>query len=283
MEKFIELLTVLGFKKEVIEKIKSGEEVDLNAEAESFLTEKDSLSKSDEKFINGIKASAKKEGEIVARKQFKRLLNKEFGLALTETPLNEISDEDIIKKAKETGTGAANADLEKLQQQVITLTNEKTALENEKTAEVEKVKLEYAGKLKQTALDKKLADYVDTLTDEAKGGKGLIVSKTTAIKNLKLGIQEAGITDFEFDEEGNITKLLKGDLPAVQPGNKGFETLETIGERSLGEFIKKSNGTGGESGESGSGSSGASDGSTDEIPEEVKSHLAKMKQSAGMN
>lgn len=285
MEKFIELLTTLGFKKDVLDKIKDGKEVDLNAEAQSFLSEKEALAQSDSTFVNGIKAQAKKEGEIVATKQFKKLLNTEFGLALTETPLAEISKEDLIKKAKEVGASSVNTDMAKLQEQVVSLTNENTQLKNDKETEVEKVKKEYDGKLKQSKIDKKLSDYIDTLADETKG-KGLIVSKATALKNLKLAIQENGITDFEFDDEGNITNILKGDLPAVIPGNKGFETLETLADRSLGEFFKKSNGNGGDGGAGAGGSGGnggnGGGGTDDDVPVEVKERIEQMKKEAGL-
>lgn len=278
MEKFIELLTTLGIKQETIDKIKNGEEVDLNEVSTSFLAEKAALVKNDAAFVNDLKAQAKKEGEIVATKQFKKLLNKEFGLSLTETPLMEISNEDIIKKVKETSTTAANADVQKLQEQIITLTNEKTTLENDITLKVKETEDKWSSKWKQQQIDKALSEIVDSME--------LIVSKQTAIKNLKMEIVDNGY-DFEFDDNGKVVKIKKGDLQAVQPDNKGFETLESLRDRSLTEFVKKSNGSGGAGGNGGAGGTGGTGGGAvadnlEDVPDTVLQHLEQMKKNAGL-
>ncbi len=116
MEKAEELLKALGIEL-------PAEDADVTVIAKEYLYKKleDAKSTID---TTEIVAKAKEEGGIIAEKRMKRSLNTRFGLGMTNTQIDSTDFDKIGEAVAEKVKGSASEDVDKLNEKIITLTQE---------------------------------------------------------------------------------------------------------------------------------------------------------------
>ncbi len=257
MSKELELLKLLGIETEITD------ETDVNQLAIDYRERQAELHKNNPAIMDEEKSKSKKEGEIVATKRFKKTLNKEFGLGLTDSETNEISVEDLALRVKDATKSEVGKDVQELQSKLIENTNKLTAEIDKLKAEKEEVEQTWTGKWKDQVRSRVLKSKFDQA--EYIGTKDKLFDYFT--KSLK-----SDGYDIEVDDDGNVLKIMKGGYEALKPDNTAKETIESLHQRYMGEFIKKSNGTGKEE------KTGAVELELDKLPPAMQQRLAEMRE-----
>jgi hypothetical protein len=180
-------------------------------------------------------AQAKEEGGIVAEKRIKKAINTRFQLGLTNMQSDSTPVEKIMELGAEKIKGSASEDVEKLNARLIEQTNELNRKDEEKDLAVKAIEAEWKGKWKSEKVTQALLQTLSPVE--------LTIDKNKALKLLQFEAAEQGLS-FDVDDNGVLIK--KGETKAMKPDNTGHETLETFTDRTLDEFKKKSNGSGGQ-------------------------------------
>ena len=229
MSKELELLKAIGIEAEITE------ETDITVIATEYKEKQAELHKNNPAIMDEEKAKSKKEGEIIATKRIKKTLNKDFGLGLTDSEVNEISVDDLAGKVKEATKTEVGKDVEELQKKLIEVTNAKTAEIDKIKAEKEEVESTWTNKWKDQVRTRVLRSKFDQAE--------YIGDKQSLFDYFKNSIQADGVR-VEVDEDGNVQGLFKGEMKLLKPDNSALQDLDGLWKLKMEAFVKKSNGTG---------------------------------------
>lgn len=232
----IKLLIALGISKANAEQIAStapddgNDVIDETAQTallDEWKASQVELFKNDKKLVDEIRSSeAGKQKDI-----FERKLKQTFGL--TPEDIKDKTTEEIIAIAK-TKSSTAPADIKKLEEENLSLTNQIKAL-NE--VEIPKIRGEVAQKQKAIDIERYLKTLIPTNPED------LRLPAETAFRLVNMDISER--FDVDFDDKGKAIFKQKGsDLRAkTEDGSKFIEAEDFFKERLEHHgAIKKSNG-----------------------------------------
>ena len=196
--------------------------------------------KQDPTFIDPIKKSISdklSEEKIVAIKQLKKSFKTLAGIDVTNDQLNEMSAEDLFKLGF--SNKVDNAEVAKLQNDIIELAKAKQAIEESTESKINEVVNRYESQFQTEKIENELL--------KAMGSTEFIVENETAKILLKSKLANDGITML-YDKEKKQLVFKQGEYEALKADRTGKADIKYYVETYLSDVTKKSNGSGGNGG-----------------------------------
>ncbi len=197
---------------------------------------KDMKSK-DPDFIKSIKDIAIKESTAITSKKFFKTFRTKFGLEITNSAIDELAPEELAELVHKATSAKSTEDVNKMQQDLIKLANEKESLTTTYEDKIKSIQSEYASKENARKVDKLIKTQAKN-----KDKNPLLVGEDASILIFKQRLQADGL-EIRIDEKGKEA-VYRGESPALNDTQTNLATVEYLADKYWADIRQQSNGGG---------------------------------------